>query len=343
MIRVLVAAGSIILRERLVALLSADPEIEVVGQATHRSKAVDAAKRLRPDVIAIDVHLPDSGGLDVTKEIMTESPTAIVIVSDETDARQVELSILALRAGALAVVPRPAIGSGLRDGASLRFLSTVKAMSEVKLVRRWRDRPSAKTTDGPWRGRNGVSTRIVALAASTGGPAAIQQVLAELPPDFSPPILVVQHIAKGFVDGLVDWLNSLCSLKVKLATDGEPLARHTVYLAPDDQHLGVKGPLQIMLSRSPPIGGFCPSATFLFDSVAKAFGPSSVHVILTGMGQDGVAGLKVAHAEGARIIAQDEATSVVFGMPGAAVEAGVVDNLLPLGAVAQELVTLARN
>lgn len=161
--------------------------------------------------------------------------------------------------------------------------------------------------------------------------------LSELPADFSAPILVVQHISGGFVDGLVTWLNSVCSLKVKLAVDGEPLQPHMVYIAPDDRHLGVSGRSRILLSNAAPIGGFRPSATFLFDSVAKAFGAASAHVILTGMGQDGLPGLREAHAAGARVVAQDEATSVVFGMPGAAVEAGIADRIVPLSAVAAEL------
>jgi two-component system chemotaxis response regulator CheB len=136
---------------------------------------------------------------------------------------------------------------------------------------------------------------------------------------------------------LVTWLNSVCSLKVKLASDGEPLAPHMVYVAPDDRHLGVSGRSRIQLSRAAPIGGFRPSATFLFESVTKAFGAASAHVILTGMGQDGLPGLRQAHAAGARVVAQDEGTSVVFGMPGAAVEAGVADRVVPLSAIAAEL------
>jgi two-component system chemotaxis response regulator CheB len=136
---------------------------------------------------------------------------------------------------------------------------------------------------------------------------------------------------------LVTWLNAVCSLKVKAAVHGEPILPHMVYVAPDGSHLGVSGRTRILLSRAEPIGGFRPSASFLFESVANGFGASSMHVILTGMGQDGVSGLRVARAAGARIVAQDEASSIVFGMPGAAVEAGLVDSVLPLTAVAGEL------
>src|SRR5581483_243287 len=183
---------------------------------------------------------------------------------------------------------------------------------------------------------------IVAIAASTGGPAALQQLLAGLPGDFPAPILVVQHIASGFVEGLASWLNSNCSLRVKLALQGEPLSPGTVYVAPDGSHLGVGDRARILLSAAPPIGGFRPSASHLFESVAKAFGPASLHVILTGMGQDGLAGLKAARASGARIFAQDEASSVVFGMPGAAVAAGLADEVLPLPSVAGQILATVR-
>ncbi len=164
-----------------------------------------------------------------------------------------------------------------------------------------------------------------------------------MPATFPAPILVVQHIGKGFVDGLVTWLNTVSSLKVRVAAAGEPIMPHTVYVAPDDAHLGVVDRGRIGLSRSEPIGGFRPSATYLFEQVARVFGPSATHVILTGMGQDGVAGLKVAVETGGRVIAQDEASSVVFGMPGAAVAAGVVDKVLPLAAIGGELLQITQN
>ena len=340
-IRVLVADGSVVERERIIALLRADPDIEVVGEVAGSAAVVETAKRLRPDVIALGARIPGGGGFEATKEIMIEAPTPVVIVSDETDARQVEASILALRAGALAVVARPlAFHNGESALVSQRFVSTIKAMAQVKVVRHWREHSRASPIS--LAAAPGAPPQIVAIAASTGGPAALQNVLSELPADFPAPILVVQHIADGFVDGLVNWLNVLCSLKVKVAVQGEPLMPHMVYLAPDGSHLGVSGRSRILLSHADPIGGFRPSATFLFESVANAFGASSLHVILTGMGQDGVAGLMTARAVGGRIVAQDEASSVVFGMPGAAVAAGIVHSIVPLPSVAGELLAAMR-
>jgi two-component system chemotaxis response regulator CheB len=335
-VRVLIADGSVVERERMTSALRRDPAIDVVGEIAGSASLVDAVKRLHPDVIALGIHLPAAGGFEATKEIMIEAPTPVVVVSDGNDSDQVQASILALRAGALAAVARPLPPhNGEVVSLEQKFVSTVKSMAGVKVVRRWRE-PPRRVARSP-QPRLGEQPRIVAIAASTGGPAALQAVLSELPANFPAPILVVQHIASGFVDGLVTWLNSVCSLKVKVASDGEPLLPHTVYIAPDDRHLGVAGRSRILLSQSAPIGGFRPSATFLFESVAKTFGAASAHVILTGMGQDGLPGLREAHAAGARVVAQDEATSVVFGMPGAAVEAGIADRIVPLSVVAAEL------
>jgi len=337
-IRVLVADGSVVERERMCSVLRRDTGIDVVGEIARSGALVDAVKQLRPDVIALGMHLPAAGGFEATKEIMIEAPTPVVVVSDGDDSAQVQASILALRAGALAAVGRPLPPhNGELVSHEQKFVLAIKSMAGVKVVRRWREQPGPVVRAPLPLPRLVEQPRIVAIAASTGGPAALQAVLSELPASFPAPILVVQHIAGGFVDGLVTWLNSVCSMKVRLAIDGEPLLPHMIYVAPDDRHLGVTGRSRIALSATPPIGGFRPSATHLFESVAKAFGAASAHVILTGMGQDGLPGLRQAHAAGARVIAQDEATSVVFGMPGAAVEAGVADRVVPLGAVAAEL------
>jgi two-component system chemotaxis response regulator CheB len=342
MINALIADGSVTDRAALVKLLRTDPEINVVGEASHSVEALEMVKRLRPHVIVMAVYLPASGGFRATKEVMIEAPTPIVIVSDEHDARQVEMSILALRAGALAIASMPSsLLSDVSGSAGARLVATVKAMSEVKVVRRWREgsRPWAAAPQPA--AAIEAPTKIVAVAASTGGPAALQQILSELPADFCLPILVVQHIGSGFVDGLVQWLNSVCSLHVKRATDGEYLSPHTVYVAPDDKHLGVSSRSRIVLSQAEQIEGFRPSATFLFESVARAFGASAVHVILTGMGHDGVSGLQVARKFRGTILAQDQASSVVFGMPGAAIDAGLADCVLPLPSIADQLINLA--
>lgn len=345
MIRIVVAESSLRDRDGLLAMLRNEPDLAVIGEAARSSEVLALVRRLKPDILVMGGDLPTAGGFETTREIMSEAPTPIVILSDEGDPRQIEQSILALRAGALAVVPRLAgLLPAEREVAGRRLVSTVRAMAGVKVVRHWpapgsapRGRPAALPAAAK------PQSRIIAIAASTGGPAALQVLLSALPPTFPTPILVVQHIGKGFVDGLVTWLNTVSSLKVKIAVADEAILPHTVYVAPDDAHLGVADRGRIGLSRSEPIGGFRPSATYLFEQVGRVFGPSATHVILTGMGQDGLEGLKVAAAGGGHVIAQDEASSVVFGMPGAAVAAGVADQILPLAAIGPELVQITQN
>lgn len=182
--------------------------------------------------------------------------------------------------------------------------------------------------------------RVVAIAASTGGPAALYRLLSELPGNFTAPILVVQHISRGFIPGLASWLNAASRLRVKIADAGDPLLPSTVYLAPDDRHLAVTGGKTVALASVEPVCGFRPSASSLFDSVAEVFGSGVVAVVLTGMGSDGVAGLGAVRRRGGYVLAQDEESSVVFGMPKAAAEAGLVDEVLPLDAMAARLVAL---
>ena len=344
MIRVLVAEDSVTVRELLVAILEGDPEFTVVGQAKNGLEAVELAKRLRPDLITMDVHMPVMDGFTATKEIMVEAPTPIIIVSSSASERDVGLSFNALRAGALMVIPKPDDpGSPQFNGRQEQFLAMAKAMADVRVVRRW-SRPPAPGGVPPARPRPRPTGAVglVAIAASTGGPAALQRILADLPADFPVPILVVQHIARGCTGGLADWLGASCGLRVKVATPHEPLAPRTVFLAPDDRHLGVGDGQRIAVLDAPPVAGFRPAASFLFESAARALGPAVAAVILTGMGSDGAAGLEAVRAGGGYVIAQDGASCVVNGMPAAAVEAGVVDAVLPPEDIALRLVGLVR-
>lgn len=342
MIRVVVAEDSLTVRELLVEILESDPEIQVVGRAKNGAEAVELAARLKPDLITMDVHMPVMDGFEATKEIMVQTPAPIVIVSSSASREDVALSFDAMRAGALMVVAKPDNPrSTVFDGRREQFLAMAKAMSQVKVVRRWAPRTQVVTPPVGRRRAPGAKLRLVAIAASTGGPAALQRILADLPGDFAAPILVVQHIATGFVEGLAGWLGASCNLRVKVAESGEPLRERSVLLAPDDRHLGVGRDARVVVTDAPPVNGFRPSGTYLFESVAQGYGASVAAVILTGMGSDGVEGLKAVQAAGGQVLAQDEATSVVYGMPREAVAAGVVDAVLPVDDVAARLVELA--
>lgn len=343
MIRVLVAEASGVIRGRLREMFAADSEIAVIGEATDGPGAIAMTRLHRPDVVVVDIDIPGMGGFGVTKQIMIETPTPIVILSVAQSAREAEISMLALRAGALAVLSKPIDPDATTErDARQRFVGTVKAMSQVKLVRHWgRREPNGairSIADAP-----GVAAaKVVAIAASTGGPTAIQSILSQLPTQFPAPILVVQHIAGGFIGGFTAWLNTVCSLTVKVAQHGESLAPQTVYVAPDEHHLGLASERTLRLSNGPPIGGFRPSANFLFESAANVAGRDVLAIMLTGMGRDGVEGLQAVHDRGGRIIAQDESTSVVFGMPQAAIAAGYVDAVLPLAAIAPRILELVQ-
>ena len=346
MIRVLVADDSPTARALLVALLSMEPGISVVGEAHNGREAVEMTARLAPDVVTMDVHMPELDGLAATKEIMTRSPRPIIIVSSSARLGDVELSLEATRAGALLVLPKPA-GPAVApaDGEQRHLLNMVKAMAQVKLVRRHGATPTPVTPMHQIaRPRSVQPLRLVAIGASTGGPAALLTILAQLPRNLPVPVLVVQHIAHGFTGGLVHWLAGGTALDVTLARFGEVARAGTVYVAPDDRHLGLRigsdGVMRLTLEASAPIGAFRPSATHLFRTVASAMGESALGIILTGMGDDGVDGLRDLFAAGGYVIAQDEETSVIYGMPREASRAGVVHQVLPLPEIAAQIVGL---
>lgn len=347
MIKVLVAEDSPTARELLIDTLSSDPGMVVVGSARSGTEAVAMARDLKPDVITMDIEMPGMNGIEATRAIMRESPTRIIIVSTLFRDGEVALSLEATRAGALMVMPKPGSPHSPRFAAERhQLLSMVRAMSGVKVVRRLFDAASRtpsvltfrKDALEPPADRGRI--RVVAIGASTGGPAALSDILGELPQSYPVPILVVQHIAIGFVAGLARWLNDNSRLSVVVATADTVAAAGTVYIAPDDTHLGLAPGLRLSLSSAPPTGSFRPSATQLFESAARAAGAGVLAVMLTGMGDDGVTGLRAVRAAGGRIIAQDEESSVVYGMPREAVRAGVVDAVVPLSGMARAMMQI---
>jgi two-component system chemotaxis response regulator CheB len=323
MMRIAVAGGSDSNREALRAALLPDPAIEVAMLGSSVTAA--AVKRLEPSLVVLLMDSPEQA-VETARQIMADMPMPIVLVAS---SRPQDGDEILARSGALALLELP-----LDAGQQHRFVTSLQAMAEVKVVRRWR------RSSGP--ARNGSATpsrqkgQLVVIASSTGGPGALQQIFSELPPDFAAPIVVVQHIAGGFADSLVRSLSET-NLVIKLAQAGETLEPGTVYFAPDNWQLGVSPRNVITLSADPPIEGFQPSATYLFEAAARAFGSRLTAVILTGMGRDGVAGLRHVREFGGTVIAQDQDSSIVFGMPKAAIESGFVDQILPLGEIARAL------
>ena len=319
---------------------------EVAGVASDGREAVAQATKLRPDVITMDVHMPGLNGPEAIERIMEETPTPIVVVSASTPASDSGSIFEALQAGALAVADKPTgLGHPRHVHLAAELLRTARLMADVKVVRR---RPSNRIsvqsrasgpTVSPQQAERGRPLAII-VAASTGGPVAIQCLLQGLANAVDIPLLVVQHISQGFAAGMAAWLSETCPQPVQLAVQGERPVGGTVYLAPEDHHLLVTRNGTIALSKAPPVGGFRPSANVLFSSAAEHYGSHAIGVILTGMGDDGTDGLCSLRTAGGWTIAQDETTSVVYGMPGAAVAAGAVDQILPISAIGPALLRL---
>ncbi len=340
MIRVLVVEDSATVRELLVRILESDPQLRVVGVARDGQEAVALANQLHPDVITMDIRMPRMDGLQATKRIMQQVPTPIVVVSASVESEDLKITFNAIRAGALTVVEKPR-GPANPGFEAIRdqLVTTVKLMSQVKVVRRWATGALRHPT--PQRPVPAdVRTALVAMAASTGGPGALYQVLRDLPADLPVPIVVVQHISRGFGQGMVDWLNGATRLRVETARQGAALERGQVLVAPDDQHLQVRPDGRIALRPRASEKELCPSADILFGSVAESLGRRSLGVIMTGMGRDGVEGLRRLRAAGGRVLAQDESSCVVFGMPKEAIAAGVVDRVVPLEQMAAAIVEM---
>jgi two-component system, chemotaxis family, protein-glutamate methylesterase/glutaminase len=348
-IEVFVVDDSPVAREFLVYLLDSDPGIRVIGTVTNGKQAIEALKEKKPDVITMDIHMPEMDGFEATRRIMETSPTPIVIVTAAENPREVGTSFRAIEAGALAVVPRPqGLGHPEFESNASELIRTVKLMSEIKVVRRWnraRTAPSAPALRELDVNGAARDIQVVAIGASTGGPIALQTILSQLPRDFAVPALIVQHMAPGFTRGFVDWLNHDASVPVHLATQGEALLAGHVYVAPDGFQMGVKVTGRIALSHDAPEYGLRPSVSFLFRSLAELYGERSVGVLLTGMGKDGAAELQSMKQHGAITFAQDEESSVVHGMPGEAIRLEAATYVLPpnkIGAALQSLVKKAQ-
>ena len=345
MIRVLIVEDSDTVLQFLTHVLASDPSIEVVGRARNGAEALDAVVRTKPDVVTMDIHMPQMNGFDATRQIMESHPTPIIIVSGSSDVKEIATTFRALEAGALALIPRPS-GPGHLDheATAKELVQTVKLMSEVKVVKRWpRHRiqgvmpspPPVKTLG------TSVDTQIVAMGASTGGPVALQRILSGLPKDFPRPVLIVQHMAPGFIQGFVNWLAQSSSFKVRVAAHGESVLPGNIYVAPDSFQMGIRGG-RIFLTQDAPEHGLRPSVSYLFRSVADAYGAGAVGVLLTGMGTDGAEELKLMKDKGATTIAQDKESSIVYGMPGEAVKLDAASYVLPPDKIAAALSSLVR-
>ena len=344
MIKVLIVEDSVVVQEFLKYILNSDPAINVVGIANNGEEAIELVKEKKPDIITMDIHMPKMDGYETTKRIMETIPTPIVIVSASARVKEASYTFRLLEAGALAIASRPpAIDNPGHKGAADELIQIVKLMSEVKVVKQIQTSksmtgkiPAAETIKGEH------NIQLIAIGASTGGPQVLQKMLSRFPQDLPVPIMIVQHMAVGFIEGFADWLAGSILLPVHIGTPGQELLPGHCYIAPSGFHMGVRKDLKIELIHDESEKGLQPSVAYLFHSVASGFGPRAAGVLLTGMGRDGAMELKEMKDKGAVTFIQDKESCIVFGMPGEAEKLGAATYILPPEQIADSLSALVK-
>jgi two-component system chemotaxis response regulator CheB len=366
-VSLLLVDDSPVQRRFLRGALENGPEFCVVGEARDGREAVAMVERLRPAAILMDLDLPVMNGIEAIERIMASRPTPIVVYSAFVDGENSTNAIDALAAGAVDVVAKPSWGEGGQlDGYAEELRRRMRVASRVRVITHPRGRlrttspamaaPRVRTASplsevaappesadrAAARDRAPGTVQLLAIGASTGGPQALATLLGDLPADFAPAVLVVQHMAEGFIPGLVSWLDQICALPVVMGATGKRLAPGTVTVAPSGLNLLVRDYLRVVCEPAPERQFHVPGIDASFESIANAIGAEAIGVVLTGMGRDGAIGLKAMRDRGAVTIGQDEATCAVYGMPAAAWAAGAVEHQLPLPEIAPLILSLLR-
>ncbi len=346
-IKVLLVDDSSLAREMLREILEHEQDIVVIGEAVDGRDAIEKAQTLHPDLITMDLEMPVMNGIEAISEIMCSKAVPILVVSGASDA---EKAYLAICRGALDVVNKADITSTCIK----EFISKIRMLAGVPVITHIRQNkndhntlepPSAPTIkkilEAVVQPAQAYSSKIFAIASSTGGPQVLEKILTQLPANFSCPVFIAQHIAEGFASGMTNWLNQICKLPVKIAQNGEQIQAGTVYIAQPESHCTVLSTHQIALIPSHKQDTYHPSCDRLLDSVADVYKDKAVGIIMTGMGHDGASGIAKILANGGTTIGQDEATSLIYGMNYCAISAGSVQKCLPDHAIAEEMIHLA--
>lgn len=343
-IKILIVDDSPLIQKMFAHLFRMDPQLEVIGTAGDGQAALAFVQIRKPDVILMDIQMPVMNGYEATRRIMETDPVPIVICSASSQRDEVSQTFLAMEAGAVACVSKP-VGPGHPEFAPMvaALIDTIKLMSEVKLVRRRRmpEGGAGGIPMTPASAASGSVPKIVAMGASTGGPLVLQTILTLLPTDYPLPILIVQHIATGFVQGLADWLRTTTKRPVEEARHDAPVMPGHVYLAPDNYHMGISLEGRIALNNGELENGLRPAVSYLFRSVSRVYGAAAVGVLLTGMGKDGAENLLEMKGRGAVTIAQDRESSLIHGMPGEAIRLGAARHVLTPEGISDMLMSLA--
>ena len=337
-IRVLVVDDSRLARDLITTILSSDSEIKIVGEAVNGLDAVQKVTELKPDIVTMDIEMPVMDGLEAIEQIMAFQAIPILVVTTMGDAR---IAFAAISKGALDLIVKPDINiETARD-----FISRVKMLAHINVITHISGK---RTGRGPKETKrtvfeNSAGDRIISIAASTGGPDALSVILSSFDKGFPYPIVIAQHITDGFVTGMVEWLKNISRVNVKIAEYGEALTAGTAYISPSEKNMIVNSSKRISFLDRKPKDIYRPSCDALLTSVASVYGQKGIGIILTGMGTDGVLGMKKIKEAGGLTISQDEQSSVVFGMPKAAIDSGCIDRVLPLGEISGEIERIIGN
>ncbi len=343
-IRVLVVDDSVLALVIIRRILSSAPDIEVVGTAINGKEALGLVPRLQPDVICTDLHMPVMDGFEFTKAVMERFPRPILVVSVSVQEDQTYNIFQLIDAGAIDVMAKPKGGLESESGINAQeLISKIRILAGVMVLRRHAKK--APEAEGDNRGMilsNALAQpRIIGIGASTGGPQAFQEILSHLPADFPLPLICVQHISEGFTQGLVDWLSAQCKIRVQAATTGTVPQPGTAYFPREGAQLVVDQHGRLDCSNERAVGGLRPCINTTFTSLAQYYGSRAVGVLLTGMGRDGIEGMQAIAHSGGTTIAQDEESSIVFGMPKEAIAANAVRYVLSLSDIGAALARLS--
>lgn len=346
MIKVLIVEDSVASAQLLAYILESDSDICIQGIAISGEAALKMIEIEKPDVITMDIALPGIDGLSTTRAIMEKTPIPIIVVSGSYSENEVSLAFKAIEAGALYIIEKPyAIKHPLYEAHNKELLTLVKLISEIKVVKR--NKIESKLTESMANSqlkiKNTSKFEIIAIGASTGGPQVLQAILSRLKGADLPPVLIVQHISKGFSRGFADWLTETTKYPVMIATNGEIAKRGVAYIAPDNIHLGIDPKGKLIYNFSEEIHCVRPAVSYLFASVAKSFCNRAIGVLLTGMGEDGAKELKLMRDKGAVTFAQNSESSVVFGMPNEAIKISAADYINSPEWIAQKILELTNN
>ncbi|MBS7326238.1 MAG: chemotaxis-specific protein-glutamate methyltransferase CheB [Thiopseudomonas sp.] len=333
-IRVLLVDDSSMVRSLLSEMLHASPDIRVIGEAANGEEAVRLAEQLKPDVICMDLDMPVMNGIEAIDAIMHQKAIPILVVSAEADAKK---AYQALATGALDIISKP----GLDHAETTNLLNKIRLLAGVSVITRLRRSGAALPVHVPASRSPAALQRnyrhLVAIACSTGGPQALAGLLPRLSRDFPAPVLISQHISDGFVEGMVQWLGTLSALPVKVAEQDEPLRAGQIYVSPSESHMTITDSDRIHLIGRQDSDIYRPCCNLLLESVAATHGPDSIGLIMTGMGRDGANGMLAIRNSGGRTLAQDEASSVIFGMNHEAIQLGAIEHVLALDAIPARL------